>query len=481
MAVKIVKQPAPPKGRLGVPELYALAVGQVIGAGVITLVVPSIKMTGYSAWLAYFAAIVMGFIMISPVMFISSALRLGSGDYSVLAAMSGPKAAGIFSFCYLTQCMSLSLFGTSAAAYLGDVFPILGGTMMRIIIGVSLLVIFYIINLCGIDIMAGAQKLMTWLLIAALLLFTIFGLMQRVLPIFDTNNPQWLTQGWGITFKNGKIVGGFFGATLLFIYSTQGYRMTAAYGASSINARRDIPLAILMTVPTLIVLYCGVAMAGSGVMTIEEYGESTTLTFAAQRIFPAWLYYFFIVGGPIMALLSTLNSSFAYNSILIGHSCDDGWLPVSFGRKNRNGARQWILTYMFCIAIIPIVMGFSITVITNMIQLIGAFLSFLYVSAYIRMPKTYPDAWRKARLHVSDGIYYACCILSFIGYGIVFWKSILSINTHLAIINVSALLILSALGIWRARTGNIVIHTCLWTEEDEIEADKARAATTGIN
>ena len=35
-------------------------------------------------------------------------------------------------------------------------------------------------------------------------------------------------------------------------------------------------------------------MAGVGVMSVEEYGNSTTLVFAAQRIFPTWLFYFFI-------------------------------------------------------------------------------------------------------------------------------------------------------------------------------------------
>ena len=64
MAIHVVKEPVPKPGTLGRTELYALAIGQVIGAGVITLIVPAIKMTGYSAWLAYFVAILMGFVMI---------------------------------------------------------------------------------------------------------------------------------------------------------------------------------------------------------------------------------------------------------------------------------------------------------------------------------------------------------------------------------------------------------------------------------
>jgi len=46
MGIKVINEPAPKPGTLKRPELFALAIGQVIGAGVITLIVPAIKMTG---------------------------------------------------------------------------------------------------------------------------------------------------------------------------------------------------------------------------------------------------------------------------------------------------------------------------------------------------------------------------------------------------------------------------------------------------
>lgn len=466
MAIKVVNRPEPAPGTLGKPELYALAIGQVIGAGVITLIVPAIKMTGYSAWLAYFAAIIMGFLMILPTVFVSSTVRMGGGNYSMLCGLAGPRVAGVYAFAYLTQCLSLSLFGVSAAAYLGDIIPALSSPIARIIVGAALLTFFYVVNLMGIDIMASAQKLMTWLLIAALIIFAVVGIMKIQLPIFDFSDPNFLINGWGITFTNGQISGGFTGAVLLFVYSTQGYYMTTAYGGDSKNARRDIPVVLLMAVPTLIVLYVGVAMAGVGVMSVEEYGASTTLVFAAQRIFPTWMFYAFIIGGPIMALLSTLNSSFAYNSITIGQSCDDGWLPKAFGKKNAKGSRIYILTFMYILGMIPIVFGLSITVITNMVQLVGACFAFLNFVAYIKLPKLYPDAWKKSRFHVSNGLYYVICCVSLAGFVVTLWKSCLSMSPALAAANVIAIVVLAAIGLWRGKTGNIEIQTSIWTGDE---------------
>lgn len=434
MAIHVVKEPVPKPGTLGRTELYALAIGQVIGAGVITLIVPAIKMTGYSAWLAYFVAILMGFVMILPFVFISSTLRLGGGNYSMLCDLSSPRTSGVFAYMYLTQCLSLSLFGASAAAYLGDIIPALNSHWARVIVGVTLLTFFYVVNLMGVDIMAKAQKMMTWLLIAALILFAIVGIFKMKLPIFDFSDPNFAINGWGITFNNGQISGGFLGAVLLFVYSTQGYYMTTAYGRDSKDARKDIPLVLLLCVPTLCILYVGVAMAGVGVMSVEEYGNSTTLVFAAQRIFPTWLFYFFIIGGPIMALLSTLNSSFAYNSITI-------------------------------------VFGLSITTITNMVQLITSAFAILNFTAEIKMPKKYPDAWKQSRYHVPDGLYYTICCVSLALFLVVLWKSLLSMNIGLAVINVVVIVIAGLIGFWRSKTGNIEIHTSVWAEDYQEAAE----------
>ena len=387
----------------------------------------------------------------------------------MLCGMAGPRVAGVYAYMYLTQCLSLSLFGASASAYLGDIIPAMGTPVAKIITGAALLTFFFVVNLMGIDIMAKAQKLMTWFLIAALLMFAIVGIVKMKLPIFNMSDPDVLINGWGITFKNGQISGGFLGAVLLFVYSTQGYYMTTAYGRDSKDARRDIPKVLLMAVPTLIVLYVGVAMAGVGVMRVEEYGDSTTLVFAAQKIFPPVLFYIFIIGGPIMALLSTLNSSFAYNAITIGQSCDDGWLPAAFGKKNKNGARVWILTFMYVVGMIPIIAGLSITVITNMVQLIQSCFAILNMIAYMKFPKLYSKAWAQSKYHISNGLYYLICVVSFFFFMVVLWKSLLSMSRPVMLLNVIAIAVFTIIGLVVGKNADVEIHTSLWAATGENE------------
>lgn len=472
MAIHVYHEPEPAPGTaLGLPELYAVAVGTVIGSGVITLIVPAIKMTGYSAWLAYLGAIVMGVCMICPYFFISSTLRVGGGAYSLLNGLGGPKLGGIYAFVSLTQCFGLALFGTSAAAYLGDIIPALSGDLARTLVGIGLLTFFYVINLLGMDIMAKVQKLMVWLLIAALLLFTVFGIAKMKLPVFDFSDPNFLINGWGITFnESGRISGGFLGAVLLFVYSCNGYYNTTGYGRNAKNPRKDIPTVLFLCIPTLILVYVGSAIAAVGTLTLEEYGSSTTLVFAAQKIFPPALYIAFIIGGPIMALLSTLNTSFAARGLDIGQSCADGWLPSWFGKKNKHGSPTIGLTFFYLTSVIPILFHMSITTLTNMVQLVVAFFMLLNFFGFVRMPKLYPNAWKKSRLHVPNGVYYAFCSLSLAVSCLTIWKTCLSIPRPLAIGNIVVIVLFSAASIIRSKAGNVNIRTSIWSGDAEEDA-----------
>ena len=71
----IVNTPEPKPGILERGDLFAIAVGMVIGSGMVTLIGPAMAMTGYSVWLAYLTAIVMGFFMVFPYIILGGTIR----------------------------------------------------------------------------------------------------------------------------------------------------------------------------------------------------------------------------------------------------------------------------------------------------------------------------------------------------------------------------------------------------------------------
>ncbi len=446
---KVTRVSAPPPGPLGKPELYALSIGQVIGAGIITLIGPAIALTGLSTWLAYFVAILLGFVLIMPVVFVTSTLRLGGGYYSMLAGLASEKIAGMYAVAFFTQMISMSLFGLSLGIYAKSLWPSLNERA----VGIVFITLFFVINLGGVDIMAQAQKYMTWVLIAALMMFIVLGIFKIQNPIFDFN-----AEGY---FSGGTT--GFIGAVYLFVYSTYGYSLTMNYGRDARNAKRDIPWAMLMSVPTLIILYCGVAIVGSGVLGLDVV-VNQPLTLVAKHILPGPLFIAFIVGGPICALMTTMNSSMAYNCVPVAQACKDGWLPKGLAKQNKRGAYTRILTIVYLIGIIPLVLDFSVTAITSNIMLFNACLSILYTYAYLRMPKKFPEAWKKSRLHLPDKLYYVLVIISFVAYMTVLLHSISTLSLPVVVASIVAIGGCMAFGFLRSKNPNVHVETSMWDD-----------------
>lgn len=438
-----------PKGTLGLVELYCLSIGQVIGAGVITLVGPAITATGYSAWLAYLLAIVLGFFTVFPLIFICGTLRLGGGYYSLIGALTNKTLAGMYAFAQLTKLLGISLFAVSLGVYIQSLFP----QVNTIICGVAFLTFFYVVNLCGIDMMAKLQKYMTWVLIAALLMFIFFGLKNYNHPVFDITNQNFMTNG----------VGGLWTASFLFVYSTTGYSMTMNYGSAARNPKRDIPWALILSVPTLIILYCGVAAAGTCVLPMEEVIDQP-LTLVARVALPKVLFVAFIIGGPIMALLTTMNSTMPANCLPIMVSCDDGWLPKSFGSKNKRGVAWKIMTLNYLLGLVPLLLGFNVKTITNNIMLLNSCMYLMCYYAYFQLPKKYKEAWKRSKWHVSDGIYYLVCAVGLVGQCAILVNSAFALTPAIAIVSIAAIVVCCGLGIMRAKDPNINVSSTIWEE-----------------
>ena len=72
----VVRASQPPPGTLGKADLYAISLGYVIGAGIVSLIGPAIALTGMSAWLAYLVAILFGFVANLPAIFVTYSLLM---------------------------------------------------------------------------------------------------------------------------------------------------------------------------------------------------------------------------------------------------------------------------------------------------------------------------------------------------------------------------------------------------------------------
>jgi APA family basic amino acid/polyamine antiporter len=211
-------------------------------------------------------------------------------------------------------------------------------------------------------------------------------------------------------------------------------------------------------------LYCGVAIAGTKVLPLAEVAGKP-LTLVARAAMPGWLFTLFIIGGPVMALTTTMNSSLPSLCIPTQRSCLDGWFPKSFGASNRFGAPWKILTVCWIVGLIPMLLGWSVTVITNNIMLLNSVQAMLYFYAYYQIPRKFPDAWKQARMHVPNGIFYAIVTAGFAARIWILIYSFKSLNLTIAVFSSLAMLVCLVYGWLRAKSPEINLTANVWAED----------------
>lgn len=449
----IINTPEPKPGILKRSDLFAIAVGMVIGSGMVTLIGPAMAYTGYSVWLAYLVAIVMGFFMVFPYIILGSTMRVAGGPYSIVTNLAGVSAGGLVAYSKLVTPILNSSFALALGLYLNNLIPNLSVKVLAI----AGIVILFLLNLMGMDVFARASKVMSTVLLITMVLYVIFGFTQIRQPIFDFSGDKMFTGG----FK------GFMLAALLLINSANGYFNVLWYGKDAKRATKDIPVASLMCLPCLLFIYVGLAMVTGGVLPHDEVAGAETILPAAKEILPGIVYKIFMIGGPIMAIITTLNGVFNDVKYPVAQAAKDGWLPKAILKENRFGAPYLVYTYTLIVVILPILVDMSIVTITNIFQVITFFMNVTVVYAIAQLPKKYSKAWEKNRFHLSKNGLYGFCGVSIIIYTIIFIKGVFSIKLSYAIAAVAVMAGLILLGIYLTGKGGIRIETSIWEPSEE--------------
>lgn len=380
------------KKGLGLISLVALAAGQVIGAGVVTLVGAAVALTGQAVWLAYAGAVLMGFFIILPYLLLSSMIRVKGGSYTFVATLLGEKMGGLFGMAFTMNVFATGMIGLGFGQYFAALFP---GSSVRVV-AVITITVFFLFNLAGVNFMSKIQNILAATLIVGLLLFVITGVGKLQPAALDLSRPDYFSAG----------AKGFFAAIVLLVYSCYGYSFVVAYSKEAQKPKRNIPFAMMIAAAILLVLYSAIALVDSGVLPVAEVAGKP-LTAVAREIMPLPLYYAFVIGGPLMAIATTLNSSFTVFSRPFHQMTDDGWFPRGLARVNRAGSPYLILSIIYAVAIAPIVFGFSIQMITTNTVLIGRVADVVAVFAVMTLPSRLPDAWENRYFkRMSKGLFY---------------------------------------------------------------------------
>ena len=424
---------------LGKKELMGIAVGQIIGAGIMSMMGVAIAMTGRSANLAFMLSAVFTMCTFFPSIFITSCIRMRGGMYTQMAIFAGDKFAGYYSVVYFITNMSLAMYALSFAEYALALLPSGGSEkVIALIVGT----LFFILNYFGVDLMAKIQNLLVIVLVLSLAMFAVFGL-----PSVDLAN--YFSNADGLFLSDG--ITGFLTATAYLGFATGGATVILGVSAECKNPTKDIPFVIIVSTCAVAVLYGFVATVASGVLPTEQV-MNQPLTLVAQQILPTPLYILFIVGGAMFALATTLNSQIMSCTKPVMQSCEDGWFPTSLAALSKFKTPYKILIIYYIILVVPILLDLEIAQISSIVQILGYINNLIFTITAMKLPKMFPEAWEKSAFRVPTPVFNALMIVTCIAIVIQASFMLSSMTIQLIIFNV---VVMAAGFIWAFyRTGS---------------------------
>ena len=384
---------------LGKKELMGIAIGQIIGAGIMSMMGVAIAMTGRSANLAFMLSAVFTMCTFFPSIFITSCIRMRGGMYTQMAIFAGDKWAGYYSVVYFITNMSLAMYALSFAQYALALLPT-GGSQKVIALVVGTL--FFILNYFGVDLMAKIQNLLVIVLLLSLTMFAVFGL-----PSVDFAN--YFSNADGLFLSDG--ISGFLTAVAYLGFATGGATVILGVSAECKNPTKDIPFVIIVSTVSVAILYGLVATTASGVLPVAEVANQP-LTLVAAEVLPQPLYIFFIVGGAMFALATTLNSQIMSCTKPVMQSCEDGWFPQSLAALSKYKTPWKILIIYYVILVVPIVLELEIAQISSIVQILGYLNNLVLTITAMKLPKMFPEAWEKSQFHVPTAVFNTLMIIT---------------------------------------------------------------------
>ncbi len=249
-----------------------LGTGVMVGAGIFALTGQMAQMTGVLFPLAFLAAAVVVSFSAYSYIKISNAYPSAGGIGMYLHKAYGNRLPTAFNalLMYFSMVIAQSFLARTFGAYTMQLFGGDESGRMVPILGVSLLVMAFLINLRSNRLIQGVASFLGILKIGGILIFGLVGV--------------WVADSISINFASGGeggAAGNFLGATALGILAFKGFTTITNSGSEVNDPHKNIGRAIVISIAACVVIYTLVGFAVAANLSLAEIIETRDYSLAA--------------------------------------------------------------------------------------------------------------------------------------------------------------------------------------------------------
>jgi len=365
----------------------ALVVGGVIGMGIYALIAGVGAEAGSALWLAFSLAMVVSIIGVAPLIQIASALPRAGAGYLYTSRLLNPLAGTIVSYwAILGVACSTCFVSLGLAGYIAPYFP---WDIPVKVLALILPCLFFVLYLFRLRLATWVQILLVVQLIIALLVYAGAGSFEHDMQ-FRVSLPQG--------------VGGLIMAVVLCYSACFGLQIVAEMGEEMKNARRNIPLALVIGGAIVLVIYIlvGIVFISSVTYDYEAIKGMTAplVDTGATFLSPFWVVFLSI--GALSAGLTSFNAAAIAMPREFFAQARDGVAPAFMARINeRTRSPVNAVGMYFLFAVLLLALGQSIDFYAVMTAVGILVLTAVAAIAACRLPSRFPDHYKSAYFKMS--------------------------------------------------------------------------------
>ncbi len=384
--------------KLNFTDCMGFCIGQIIGSGIMVLTGIVIGLTGHGTPLAFVLGALLALSTVIPFIILSSSIPASGAGYTYVKRLLGDKAGFMYIGMFVLSQVLIATFAKGFASYFVQIFPQFNASVVAMVA----LIAASVVNLVGLKSSAIVQKAMVACLMVSLFLFIAFGLPQVTWSNLAFSTANIMPNG----LKN------FLTGVALLSFACGGAKFVAENSDDVENPSKTIPKAIILSTSIVAVFYAFIGIVAAGVLPVETVAFEN-LTLVARQIFPTWLYLFFVFGGAMFALFTTLNGTLSWVTRGLQAASREGWLPEKCAEETKTGVPVILLGVFFVMGAIPILTGMDLTAISNMGVGTDMLTEFMVLLACWRLPKVFPEQYRKSSFYMKPAVLHT--ILVFVG------------------------------------------------------------------
>jgi APA family basic amino acid/polyamine antiporter len=387
---------------LGLPEVVGIEVGQTVGAGVFAMTGIAIGICGAALPIAYALAVIPVAFFMLPIAVLGSAIPTVGGNYTYPSRLFSPTAAfmGLWIYAIGAFLGFFPLYAVTLVEYLKHFFPGISVPLFSALV----LTFFYVVNIFGVRFAARIQGLMVLVMIGALIMYTVQGI-----PHIEAVN-------FAVIAPKGTL--SIVSAAALLTFPYMGANAVIELGGEIKKPERTIPISFLIAIPLVAVIYITMSLVAVGVTGWEACADKSLIE-SARAFLSAGALNFFIIGGAILAIATTLNATFMWGTKSLMIVGKDGLLPRALTRVNpRFGTPIGMLTIIWALSVAAVLSGIPIKSFAIYSSIGGLVIFVPVMIASVMLKKKMPEAWAASRFKLSPRVLIACVVMGILFFAV---------------------------------------------------------------